>query len=564
MDYKRLIVIFIIAMSGTMLWQAWQGEHGTATAETQSVVSDEKIAPELLTSADTASNSHRQQSIASTASLQQKSPQSHSLVNVKTDVLSLSIDPVGGALVNAQLLKYSQSLNEPNKPVILFNDTDEHRYIAKSGLVSAIGPTTALGQPTYKVTKHYYELNPQEEDLTVDLHWEGMGLDVTKRFVLHRGSYKVDVYYDVQNKTAEPWKGHFFGQLQRKDNPPPKSGFLGVSSYFGASVSSVEKSYQKVSFKQMKKNPLSLTSKGGWIAMQQHYFLTAWVPSEKEVNHYFSKVLGNENYAIGVVGTDFTVAPASEGTTKATLYVGPELPKMLDTIAPHLALTIDYGWLWFISMILFWLMDNIYSVVGNWGWAIIGVTVLIKLAFYRLSAASYRSMAAMRTLQPKLQALKDKFGDDKQAMSQATIELYKQEKVNPLGGCLPILIQIPVFIALYWVLIESVQLRQAPFILWIHDLSVKDPYYVLPIIMGLSMLIQQRLSPTPPDAMQAKLMYLMPVVFTALFLNFPAGLVLYWVVNNGLSILQQWYIMNRYDDKSLKKASNVFKSKRKP
>ena len=560
MDYKRLLVIFIIALSGTMLWHAWQGEYSLKIVDVSHGTTAEKIAPELLISAD---SKEKQGAIASMVPLKSKVYQNHSLVNVKTDVLDLSIDPVGGSLVNAQLLKYSQSLERSHEPVVLLNETQAHRYIAESGLVSAVGPTTEQGQPTYAVTKQHYQLGDEENDLTVALQWEGNGVSVNKRFVFHRGSYAVDVFYDVHNKTSQPWKGHFYGQLQRKDNPPPKSGFLGVSSYFGASVSTEEKSYQKVSFKHMEKTPLSITSKGGWIAMQQHYFLTAWIPSGDALNHYFSKVLGNENYAIGVVGSDLTVAPGEKGSSKATLYIGPELPDVLDAIAPHLALTIDYGWLWFISVILFWFMNKIYYVVGNWGWAIVGVTLFIKLVFYRLSAASYGSMAAMRTLQPKLQGLKDKFGDDKQGMSQATIELYKKEKVNPLGGCLPILIQIPVFIALYWVLIESVQLRQAPFILWIHDLSVKDPYYVLPIVMGITMLIQQRLSPTPPDATQAKLMYLMPVVFTALFLNFPAGLVLYWVVNNSLSILQQWYIMRSHEAASIKKKSKALKSKRK-
>jgi YidC/Oxa1 family membrane protein insertase len=297
----------------------------------------------------------------------------------------------------------------------------------------------------------------------------------------------------------------------------------------------------------MTKSSLDVDVTSGWIAMQQHYFLTAWIPVAESKNKFYTRAL-NGDYTIGAVSQPVTLTPGQQQTVGSRLYLGPEITDTLKAIAPGLDLTVDYGWLWFISGILFSVMKAINSVVGNWGWSIVLVTVLIKMAFYKLSATSYKSMASMRRLQPKLQALRERYGDDKVKISQATMELYRQEKVNPLGGCLPVIIQIPVFIALYWVLLESVELRQAPFILWITDLASSDPWHVLPVIMGATMLIQQKLNPAPPDPMQAKIMMFLPILFTALFWNFPAGLVLYWIVNNTLSIAQQWYITHKYGD----------------
>ncbi len=303
----------------------------------------------------------------------------------------------------------------------------------------------------------------------------------------------------------------------------------------------------------MQEKNLNQTIQDGWAAMIQHYFISAWVPAKSATSTYYSRVTPNGLYAIGMLSHPMSVAPGSKVTTEAKLYTGPAIASLLDKTAPGLRLTIDYGWFWFISDIIFWMMQHIYDVVGNWGWSIVIVTVIIKLLFYQLSAKSFRSMSAMKKLQPKIEMLKERYGDDKQKLTQATLELYRQEKVNPMSGCLPILIQIPVFIALYWVLVESVQLRQAPFIFWIHDLSQQDPYYVLPVLMGISMFIQQRLNPPPPDPLQAKVMMMMPVVFTVLFANFPSGLMLYWFVNNTLSFMQQWYVMQRLDKETVKK-----------
>jgi len=311
----------------------------------------------------------------------------------------------------------------------------------------------------------------------------------------------------------------------------------------------------------MDKANVSRAVKGGWLAFQQRYFLGAWVPNQHQAQHYYSRVNG-DIYTLGFVGPQLKVASGDQLRTRTTLYAGPEMADRLAVVAPHLDLTVDYGWLWALSVSIFWIMKHIYNFFGNWGIAIILVTLLIKLIFYKLSEKSYRSMAKMRKLSPQLQTLKERYGDDRQRMSQATMELYRREKVNPLGGCLPMLIQIPFFFALYYVLIESVELRQAPFMLWIQDLSAKDPYYILPLLMGASMYFQQKLNPAPPDPIQARMMNLMPVMFTALFLTFPSGLVLYWLTNNCLSILQQWYIMRRVDMAEVQQKISSFKKKR--
>ncbi len=329
----------------------------------------------------------------------------------------------------------------------------------------------------------------------------------------------------------------------RKNTPPGKSGLINLATYFGAAVSSSEKPFQKIKFSDMQTKNLNETIVGGWAAMVQHYFVSAWIPDQNSTSQYFTRITEDNLFTVGLLGPKLVASPGVTVETKAKFYAGPAIADRLEKAAPNLQLTIDFGWFWFIAIAIFWMMQHIHSIVGNWGWSIVLVTLVIKLIFYHLSAKSYRSMSMLKKLQPRINLLKERLGDDKQKFTQATLELYKKEKVNPMSGCLPIIIQIPVFIGLYWVLIESVELRQAPWILWIHDLTVKDSYYILPILMGISMFLQQRLNPPPPDPMQAKVMMMMPIVFTALFLNFPAGLMLYWFVNNSLSFLQQWYIM---------------------
>lgn len=354
--------------------------------------------------------------------------------------------------------------------------------------------------------------------------------------------------YLIDNQSQQPWTGYLFGQLKRdKSGDPSSSTATGTATYLGAALWTKDEPYRKVSMSNMDDKNLRETVQGGWIAWLQHYFVTAWIPQAGDTNQVQTRKDSQGNYIIGFTGPAVTVPAGAQGETGATLYAGPKSQDKLEELSPGLRLTVDYGILWFIAQPIFWLLQNIHALLGNWGWSIIVLTIVIKLAFFPLSAASYRSMARMRAVSPKMQALKEQFGDDRQKMSQAMMELYKKEKINPLGGCLPILVQMPVFLALYWVLLESVEMRQAPWMFWITDLSIKDPYFILPIIMGVTMFIQQQLNPTPPDPMQARVMKLLPIIFTFFFLWFPAGLVLYWVVNNILSIAQQWYITRQIE-----------------
>ncbi|MFA7097767.1 MAG: membrane protein insertase YidC [Gammaproteobacteria bacterium] len=455
------------------------------------------------------------------------------------------MDTIGGDVRRAELLTYPVAPDKPEQPVRLLSDVPAELFVAQSGLLSSQTEAPShRAQFTAEATE--YRLQPNADEVRVPLRWTGsQGLQVTKTYVFHRNSYAIDVIYELENTAASPWTGHLYRQLQRVERPDQASRF--IYTYTGAVVYSPEIKYEKVSFDDMREEPLNRDLTGGWAAMIQHYFLAAWVPEPDKTYRYYSNVVDGSRYVIGMMGPDITLPADGKATIESRLVVGPKLQDHLAEIAPGLELTVDYGMLTVIAQPLFWLLSLIYKIVGNWGWAIVLLTVLIKLAFYKLSETSYRSMANMRKLQPRLQALKERYGDDRQRLNQAMMELYKKEKINPLGGCLPILVQIPVFIALYWVLLESVEMRQAEFILWLNDLSAPDPYYVLPLIMGVSMLLQQKLNPSPLDPIQQRIMMILPIVFTVFFAFFPAGLVLYWVVNNILSIAQQWVITRRIE-----------------
>lgn len=555
MDIRRVVLYAALALIVYSLWTSWQ--HDYPPVQPQQVVSEEKAAEskdsQLLPNIEASSTNQPETKVVTGSEETINEKGASQIVRVKTDVLDLHIDTRYGDIVKAQLLDYPESIEEKDNPITLLQNRTGERYVANSSLLTGSGQSVKTVNLNLTSDKQKYELKPDAEKLTVVLNGKTPeGLDVKKEFVFTRGSYLIQVNYLLNNQGTEAWSGYMNTQLLRSSPQEDQSSIFHVGSYTGASYSNPQHRYQKVTFKDMTKTNLETKSQGGWIAMQQHYFLSAWVPNVISNNLFYTRV-ANQDYTIGSVSEPIVVAPGAEKKIGSSLYIGPEITSVLKGIAPGLDLTVDYGWLWFLSSLLFSLMKAIHSVVGNWGWSIVLVTVLIKLAFYRLSATSYKSMASMRKLQPKLQALRERYGDDKAKMSQATMELYRQEKVNPLGGCLPIIIQIPVFIALYWVLLESVELRQAPFIFWIKDLAVADPYHVLPIIMGATMLIQQRLNPAPPDPMQAKIMMFLPILFTALFWNFPAGLVLYWIVNNALSILQQWYITRKYSDDRPKK-----------
>lgn len=480
------------------------------------------------------------------------------IIQVHTDVLNLEIDTLGGNIISLDLPKYPAALDTPNVPFKFLSSDPKQLYIAESALMGKDGPDSASNLAQYTSTQNSYTMNG--DTLDVNLSWKNpQGLDVTKTYTFTKGSYLIKVSYTIKNSTNATWTGNYYMQLTQKELTASGYHLFQIHPYFGAAISSPAKQYQEISFADMQKQNIQRSIKSGWAAMVQRYFVSAWVPDKTETFNYYSKAQGNNTYTIGMASEPIVVAPGQTKTVSAELYSGPEITSVLKNIAPGLEQTVSYGWLWFISIIIFWVMEKIYLVVGNWGWSIILVTVLIKLMFFHLSAKSYKSMAKMRGLQPKIQAMRERYADDKQKQSQAMMELYKTEKVNPVSGCLPIIVQIPVFFALYMVLIESVQLRQAPWILWIHDLSVPDPYFVLPVLMAITMFIQQKLNPPPPDPTQAKVMMFLPVVFGFLFAYFPAGLVLYWVVNNGLSILQQWYITRKVEEEAGKKSHYIKK-----
>lgn len=470
-------------------------------------------------------------------------------VHVSTDLFEAEIDTVGGDLRQVGLRTYPESIQQRDQPFLLLKDRGAEIFIAQSGLLARNNEPAPNHYAPFTADQSEYRLADGQDTLEVPLHWtDPSGLKVTKIYTFRRGSFLVELNQRVENGSAGDWRGSQYRQFQR--TPPKTSNSYfggGVVTYTGAVVSTPEQRYEKISFDNIAKKELDQTVKGGWIAMIQHYFLGAWIPGSGETDSFYTRVVGGNRYVVGMTGMEQTVPAGATGDFRTGLYIGPKLPSVLAETAPNLQLTVDYGMLTIIAEPLFWLLKAIHAIVGNWGWAIIFLTILIKLAFYKLSETSYRSMANMRRLAPELTRLKEMYGDDKQKMNEAMMGLYKKEKVNPLGGCLPILVQIPVFIALYWVLVESVQLRQAPFMLWIHDLAIPDPYYVLPLIMGVTMFVQQKLSPAPPDPIQAKVMMALPIVFTFMFLWFPAGLVLYWVVNNMLSITQQYVITRRVE-----------------
>jgi len=566
-NLKLVLVIGIVAVLSVLIHQ-WnlkydnQVDHSNSTylsASSNSNLTPNALAPDLETATTTSDNSGSG-NINNNLTAPNTNPPSilntefrtaGQMITVNTDVLSAQINLAGGNLIHTSLLNYPVSTTDQT-PIDLLNNQPDSFYVAQSGLIGEGLPT---GSWTYKTQNNQTVFNQDKnKDLKINLYFKNPnGLEIIKQYVFHPHSYLISVDYQIKNNSGKDFSGRFYGQLLRI---PPLSQehniLMSYSTFTGAAYSSSDTRFDKLSFAHMGETNLKENSTGGWVSMVQHYFISAWIPDQNQNTLLYSRVFTNSNsinntnvYGVGLANPIITIPNGSTGTTGAKIYVGPAISKNLEAAAPNLNLTIDYGWLWFISELLFWVMAHIYSLVGNWGVAIIGVTILIKLIFYPLSAKSFRSMGKMRLLQPKMQELKKQYGDDRQAMGRATMELYKKEKVNPLSSCLPILIQIPVFIGLYWMLMASVELRQAPFIFWIKDLSLRDPYFILPVLMGLSMFLQQRLSPKPADPTQAKVMMFLPIVLTLLFLGFPAGLVLYWIVNNCVGILQQWYVLNR-------------------
>ncbi|HXH55543.1 MAG TPA: membrane protein insertase YidC [Gammaproteobacteria bacterium] len=544
----RFFLFAAIVLIGMLLYNAWKQESATIPTtshhrsetqpKSQARMDDQEI-PEV----------GQGKSVVEQAGFVSQAHSPDREIQIKTDVLNVKIDKLGGDITQLILTTYAEDEKNFGQGFVLFDSSDKRYYVAQSGLTGEQGPDKrGVGRAKYETHQANYQLEDNQTDLIVDLKTTARAaVDVIKRFVFHRGSYIVDVEYLIFNKSKEDYKGSFYARLKRKAGKDTSGGFLGVQTFTGAAIHTPKTPYKKISFKDIAEKPLEESVQGGWAAMVEHYFVSAWVPSSGITSLYQTNSLENDIYSVGFVEPVFTVAAGEEKSIKAQLYAGPEITEDLGKLAPGLELAVDYGILWPICQPIFWLLKKAFQLTSNWGLAIILTTVIIKALFYKLSASSYRSMGNMRKLQPKLEALKQRFGDDKQKYSQGMMELYKKEKINPLGGCLPVVVQIPVFIALYYVLLGSVELREAPFYLWITDLSDKDPFYVLPILMGLSMLVQQKLNPAPPDPVQAKVMMLMPVIFTVLFLNFPAGLVLYWFVNNMLSIAQQWLITRKIE-----------------
>jgi len=472
-------------------------------------------------------------------------PRDGNLITIKNDVIELAINTMGGDIVGAKLLKHFDRKEEKDgNPFIMLENSQDNTYIARSGIIGPNGTDTAEGRPQFLVDGLFHQMAADADQLTVRLSTEVDDISIVKSFTLNRESYAIEVQYFIDNASADVWNGTFYGQIKRDSKPPVTdvSGFS-MQPYLGAALRQSEKNYAKFDFSDIDDKTVKTTIEGGWVAMVQHYFISAWIPPKEDINRFTLRKLSNQDiYLMSFTGSPILVRPGQTESYKASFYVGPKDQETLANLAEYLDRTVDYGFLWVLAEPIFKAMKFIHGFIGNWGWTIIVLTIAIKLLLYPLSAASLKSMAKMRSLQPELTRLKELHGDDRQKMSQELMNLYKKEKVNPAGGCFPMLLQMPVFIALYWVLMESVEIRHAPWFFWIQDLSAKDPYFVLPIIMGASMLLMQKLQPMPTDPMQAKVMQIMPIAFTFLFMGFPSGLVLYWTVNNLLSMAQQWFV----------------------
>ncbi|MGI9277723.1 MAG: membrane protein insertase YidC [Endozoicomonas sp.] len=552
MDLQRTLLIGAVAVVGVMTLQQWNEDYNQTRPASEAVVSN----------VSTAQSGSDVPTIGSSGPLivDSKTQPSTQLISVNTDTLNIQIDPAGGDIIGLSLPQYPAWLPEEDEkatPYQLFVNrpdcsTSENTcvYTAQSALVKSDGPDANNQRPIYATDRSSYKMADGQDQLVVDLTQSRGGVNLTKRYTFNRGAYKFRVDYQIENQGEDVWRDQFYAQLKRdgSEDPSRANSSAPMNTYLGAAVRSLKEPYAKLSFDDFAKSPYKERVDGGYAAMLQHYFVSAWVPDQGTAhNYYTNNSRDNLYHFVGFYDDAIEAKPGETVTTGATLYAGPKDQDRLQPLSEGLQLTIDFGVLWFLAQPLFTLLKFIQSIVGNWGWSIILLTVLVKGVFYPLNATSFRSMAKMRKLGPKMQSLKEQLGDDRQKLSQAMMELYKKEKVNPMGGCLPILVQMPVFIALYWVLLESVELRQAPWLGWIQDLSQMDPYFILPLIMGASMFAQQLLNPTPPDPVQAKVMKLMPVIFTVFFLWFPAGLVLYWVTNNTLSIIQQYFITRKIE-----------------
>ncbi|MBM3390518.1 MAG: membrane protein insertase YidC [Betaproteobacteria bacterium] len=549
MDNQRLILLLVFLFSLFMLWDGWQRHNQPQPAKDQASPQQQAntAVPSSITPIPTtslpASSAITPSSVPVPAHADAARTGAKALV--KTDVFLAEVTSQGGDIVRLELPQH-KATEDISKPFVLMETERERIYQAQSGLIGEGLPTH---KTMFKMEPGTYEMKPGSDRLELRLEApEVNGLKVTKILVFNRGSYQIDVAYEISNRGQNPLTSHAYFQLTR-DGKVPEATMTNIATFTGPAIYTDEGKFQKVEFVDVDKSKAKYVQKAnnGWLAMVQHYFVAGWIPQGKDEREFFIRKVGDNLFSAGIILPVAAVAPGQTARIGVPLYAGPQEQAKLEKIAPGFDLVVDYGWLTVIASPIYWLLELIHRLVGNWGWSIILLTVLIKAIFYPLSAASYRSMAKMKVVTPKLMKIKEQFAADRNRMNQEMMELYRKEKINPLGGCLPILVQIPVFIALYWVLLGSVEMRHAPWILWINDLSSKDPYYVLPIIMGVSMVVQTKLNPTPPDPIQAKVMMAMPVVFTFMFLWFPSGLVLYWTINNILSIAQQWQITRQIE-----------------
>ena len=546
MDMRRLFLFLIFSFSLVVLWGEWTRQNQPPLSVVAAASKDPAAPP-------VASTVVTPQQVATTAPTETQAAPAGKKIFVTTDTFAVEINTAGGNIERLDLVQH-RNANDQTKPISLLQRQGNQVYLAQSGLLGQGLPTH---NAVFSAAADEYKLTEGKD--TVEVRLTAVGTEnsqVTKVYTFHRGSYLIDVAYEIENKGSNALTPSAYFQLVR-DSTPPEGASSFVPTYTGAAVYTDQDKFQKVDFKDIEKNKVTLPKNpdNGWVGMLQHYFVSAWLPQGKGIREFYAKHLDGNQYSIGAILPMASIEPGQSARISTSLYVGPAKTK-LDDIAPGLGLTVDYGIFTIFAAPLFWLMSFLNDWVHNWGVAIILLTVLIKLAFFPLSATSYRSMAKMRVVAPKLEKIKQQYGDDRERLNHAMMDLYKTEKINPLGGCLPVLIQIPVFIGLYWAILESVELRHAPFIGWIHDLSATDPYYILPVIMGISMLIQSKLNPVPADPLQAKIMQIMPIAFSVVFFFFPAGLVLYSIVNNILSITQQWYI-TRGEEAARKGATKV-------
>ena len=550
MDLTKFALYTSLAVITYLMLLAWQDDYPPIVEDSTTSIATTQISePPVQRDPDIPTQLPASSSVNSTdiVAAEVANARTGQLINVQTDTLAIAIDLNGGDIIELALPEYLKQLNVPGDPFVLLESSVGRTYVAQSGLIGQDGVDNS-GRAVYQSQLNSYQLEDGEQSLIVDLVTSPTtDVTVTKRYTFYRNNYLIDVEFLIDNRSPSPWQANAYGQIKRSGfDDPSNAGGLG-RTFLGFVATSDDDPYIKIDFEDIDERSNTIEKIGGWIGFSQHYFISAWVPDPNQTNRFTTRMNDRNEYLGEFTSASFSVPAQAEGGHKIQFYSGPKDQYSLAEISPNLDLTIDYGFLWFLAAPIYWLLTRIDLAMSNYGVSIIFLTLTVKAFFYKLSESQYKSMAGMRRLMPKMQQLKDRYGDDKMGLQKATMDLYKKEKINPFGGCLPMLVQMPVFIALYWVLLESVELRHAPFFGWLTDLSVRDPYFILPLLMGATMFLQTKLSPTPADPMQARVMQIMPIMMSVIFLWFPAGLVLYWLTNGLLGILQQWYITRKIE-----------------